>query len=288
GLGACYIEKGRLAQEGKGVPPHGYLYNFPFLDATAEDYISARWLIRRFKEGTGKEAKDVREIAEMATAPAHSLFQEFGANLGRFIGSRLRDFNADCLVIGGSISHSTELFQDSLKTALNAEGITSTVYFSEGTELIAMAGAATLMDQQPSSQPGASSARTLPPPASETPASELSLSETLRAPARRTTQPQLPLTVATGAAPETGYRIFPYESLGSGHIHNGYDSLAFWMIKKSTVRIDGYAGLDWDHLRLRLSAEFRAAGIKTLWYETKAFLKGENEIDQLVTPFLGT
>jgi mannose-6-phosphate isomerase class I len=60
------------------------------------------------------------------------------------------------------------------------------------------------------------------------------------------------------------------------------------MIGARTVRIDGYAGLDWDHLRLRLSAGFRAAGIKTLWYETKAFLKPENEIDELIAPFLGT
>jgi len=47
GLGACYIDKGNLALQGNGVPPQGYLYNFPFLDATAEEYMSARWLLRR-------------------------------------------------------------------------------------------------------------------------------------------------------------------------------------------------------------------------------------------------
>src|SRR5258705_9549815 len=52
GIGASYLIDGRLATNGDGVPSQGYLYNFPFLDGTAEDYFSARWLLARFKTET--------------------------------------------------------------------------------------------------------------------------------------------------------------------------------------------------------------------------------------------
>src|SRR5215217_1567067 len=64
----------------------------PFLDSVAEEYISTRWFLKRYKELTGKEAKNVEEL--LATADQsikEELFEEFSTNLASF----LNDFIAD-------------------------------------------------------------------------------------------------------------------------------------------------------------------------------------------------
>ena len=89
----------------------------------------------------------------------------------------------------------------------------------------------------------------------------------------------------TGSA---GYDIYPYESLGSGHIFSGYAGLALWISQQKTVLIDGYIGIDWAELQSRIAAELNLLGVKGLWYETSAFLKPPDLIEEMVAPFLGT
>lgn len=51
GFGAGFIFHHQLLKEGTGVPPGGCLYNIPFKNGIAEDYISSRWLMKTYAGG---------------------------------------------------------------------------------------------------------------------------------------------------------------------------------------------------------------------------------------------
>ena len=245
GFGACFIEDKQLLTQGPGVPPYGYLYNIPFQNGIAEDYISARWLLGACP------ANDVREIAERAATDkaAADAFKEFGKNLNQFITPWVKRFEADALVIGGSISQAYALFKDELHLDVP-------VLVTANTEQFAITGAAGL-DNQPAPS----------------------------IPARKSRQPQLPKQLET---PKTNnYDIYPFEPLGSGRIFEGYEGLARRIIQQKGARLDGYAGINWNLVRTKLCAALQAAGKKVGWYETTAFYKPHDQLESLVKPFLG-
>jgi len=251
GFGACFIEDKQLRTNGPGVPPNGYLYNIPFQNGIAEDYISARWLLTTYP------ANNVREIAERAAKDpkAAATFKEFGKNLHQVIAPWIKRFEADALVIGGSISQASHLFERELHLDVP-------IHVTNNTEHSAITGAASLNNQ--------------PSPT---------------APARKSRQPQLPKKL-TGS-PGAEYNIYPFEPLGNNRVFDGYDSLARWIIqqkgasRQKGVRLDGYAGVDWNLVRTRLIATLRDQGANVCWYETSAWQKPEEEIDTLIKPFLG-
>jgi predicted NBD/HSP70 family sugar kinase/mannose-6-phosphate isomerase class I len=245
GFGACFIEEKQLLTSGPGVPPNGYLYNIPFQQGIAEDYISARWLLTQYP------AENVRAIAEKAPKDpaAKDAFAAFGRNLNTFITPWLKRFEADALVIGGSISQAFHLFEKELHLDIP-------VLVTHNTEHIAIAGAASLANQP-----------------------------TTAIPARKSRQGQLPKK--STAKSNNVYNIYPFESLGSGRIFDGYESLARWIIQQNGVRLDGYAGVDWNLIRTELTKQLRTRGANVLWYETHAWQKPEEEINNLIRPFLG-
>ena len=83
------------------------------------------------------------------------------------------------------------------------------------------------------------------------------------------------------------YDIFPYHTLGSGKINNGYLSLAIWLMNYRLCALDGYVGVFWGDVRQGLQLAFDDLHISVKWIETKDFLKSPFEIEKLVTPFLG-
>ncbi|HWK05894.1 MAG TPA: ROK family protein [Puia sp.] len=245
GFGACFIQDKQPLTQGPGVPPNGYLYNIPFKEGIAEDYISAHWLL------SACPAHNVREIADRAPKDekAATAFATFGANLNSFITPWLKRFEADALVIGGGISEAYALFAKQLHLDIP-------VIITGHTEYTAITGAASLTTQP-----------------------------TPTIPARKSRQPQLPKQIPN--QPTDNYNIYPVESLGSSHIAEGYESLARWIIQQGGALLDGYAGIDWDLIRIQLVTALRNLGAKVLWYDTRAWQKSEEEIDRLVKPFLG-
>src|SRR6185437_13398567 len=63
GLGASFIKENKIIQNGDGAPQGGYLYNCPFKNGIAEDYISSRWLMDEYLRITGKSLT-VKKISE--------------------------------------------------------------------------------------------------------------------------------------------------------------------------------------------------------------------------------
>jgi predicted NBD/HSP70 family sugar kinase/mannose-6-phosphate isomerase class I len=259
GFGAAFVDNRQLVKDGPGVPAGGYLYNVPYRDSIAEDYFSSRWLLSTFEMRAGFAAKDVREMAERALSGgdvvAVEIFRELGERLGIFLAHWIRDFHADALMIGGSISQASALFLPAMREMLGSDVFVGIV---GQPEMSAVAGAASLVKQAPDER------------------------VCVR---RKTGQPLLPKKIETQSE---GYDIYPYESLGSGHIFSGYAGLASWISQQKTVLIDGYIGVDWEELRGRIAQELNALGVRAIWYEASAFLKPAEVIEEMVAPFLGT
>ena len=102
---------------------------------------------------------------------------------------------------------------------------------------------------------------------------------------RRTLQPLLPLERRDRSA--DGYDIFPSFAIAEGVIHSGHDALAERLRECNRVVIDGYAGVYWERFREELDRTFRQRGIRVNWVSTESALKAPEDIDQLLTPFLG-
>lgn len=120
GVGSGFAIDGRVATEGKGVPPGGEIWNVPYEGGIVEDKISTRALKAAYKERKGQE-REVASIAHYAIGgdpDAVAVFHEFGRTLGIAIKRLLKDFGPDVVVLGGGISRSAPLFLDDVKAEL--------------------------------------------------------------------------------------------------------------------------------------------------------------------------
>ena len=120
GLGSAFSEDGEIVRSGVGVPPGGELYAVGFRGASVEQTISRAALLAAY--GTGSEGGiDVEQIADRALAgecAAQRVFTDLGSGLGQFLAPWLRAFEPSCLVVGGSIARSWDLFEGALLSGL--------------------------------------------------------------------------------------------------------------------------------------------------------------------------
>lgn len=96
------------------------LWCSPFNDGIAEDYLSTRWFIKRYKEIANKTILNVKELSDRANTDAHArqVFDEFGRNLGKFLNKFINDEKPQVLVCGGNISNAFDLFGTALTSQL--------------------------------------------------------------------------------------------------------------------------------------------------------------------------
>lgn len=83
------------------------------------------------------------------------------------------------------------------------------------------------------------------------------------------------------------YDIYPAFELGDDKIAEGFSSLADELATEHTVIIDGYVGVFFDSFKQNLNRYLTAKGIRAVWWDIRAAQKTEEEIDALVSPFLG-
>lgn len=154
GFGSAFILDGIPVESGAEVPLDGCVYHLPYGKSIANDYFSTSWFLEQYSASTGRKADGVRDIAEEAKSyqangkinEAAKIFNEFGTNLGNFLGPWLLQFRAGCLTIGGNIANSYGLFEKSLLKALSTNRCEVPVFLSELGELAAIAGSARLCD----------------------------------------------------------------------------------------------------------------------------------------------
>lgn len=101
---------------------------------------------------------------------------------------------------------------------------------------------------------------------------------------RETTQFELPVKKNQSAS---NYDIYPTHNIGENLIFTGYDALAKELSSFEHIKIDGYVGILFDDIKEKLNAAFLQINIKPKWINVQEALKGEEEINSLISPFLG-
>lgn len=126
------------------------LWNTPFRDSIAEEYISNRWFLNSYFEQTGYRASGVKELAQRTdTDPiARELFIEFGESLGQFIDIAIKqmDNEPEIIIIGGNIAKSHHLFLNETLNCLSKQGLTLPIKIAKLGELSAIFGAVGLWE----------------------------------------------------------------------------------------------------------------------------------------------
>lgn len=113
----------------------------PFKDSIAEEYISTRWFLKKYKEITGKEVKNVEVLLEVADqAVKNEIFSEFSDNLSIFLNDFIAQEQPQVVVIGGNIAKTWDHFITQLEDKIKDK--TVAIRQSEMWEDAALVGAA--------------------------------------------------------------------------------------------------------------------------------------------------
>ena len=122
GLGSAFFSHEHIVLTGQGVPPDGWIGGLPYKEGIVEDYITRRWILSKHAElAKNKKTIDVVDIANLAyegDKTSIAIFNEMGTRLGEVIAPFADEFQAECIVFGGQISKSFDLFEYGLKKSL--------------------------------------------------------------------------------------------------------------------------------------------------------------------------
>ncbi|MDB5013933.1 MAG: hypothetical protein JWQ25_2135 [Daejeonella sp.] len=113
------------ARYNNGVVEDADLHDSPLYEGIAEDYISIRWLLSRFRDLTGIDAKDLSELKQHATTNKYvaQVFDEFSTSLSQFLVTFIRQSSPEVVVIGGFMETYNRFFFDNLTGKIAAQGI---------------------------------------------------------------------------------------------------------------------------------------------------------------------
>lgn len=148
GLGACFIDKGVSIVSGELVPADGEIYNMPYKEGIAEDYVSVRGLLSAYKDLTAKSLSNGLELFNLAVAEdkdAIKVFEAMGENLAEVVIPWIQKFEADSFIIGGKIANASEFFLETFKKKVQESGLEIKVLVSKDNEVAALLGAASML-----------------------------------------------------------------------------------------------------------------------------------------------
>lgn len=101
GLGAAFAVEGELQVNPSGAPAEAVsLWNRPYRDGIAEDYVSARALLRDFP---GMDGKMLAEAAAAGDEAARQAWKEYGADLYRLLGGWKARLEPEVIIVGGQL-----------------------------------------------------------------------------------------------------------------------------------------------------------------------------------------
>ena len=125
------------------------LWDTPFQESIAEEYLSSRWFVKRFYELSGRAETNVKSIVKlMPSEPkVQVLFSEFAENLTHFLGDFVSSEQPEVIVLGGNIAKAYNLFGNSLQMKLQEQSITIPVREAQLGESAALLGAASLWQE---------------------------------------------------------------------------------------------------------------------------------------------
>ena len=146
GFGSTLISNGEIIANGVNVPEGGMFWSVPYKNGIADDYFATRWFVEEYFERTGVKISGVSELsAEYKTnRTASGLFNEFAQSLSLFLLPWLELFDAELLVIGGSISKAQDLFVPAMRKIFADHNSRIVIKISELGEDAALIGSANL------------------------------------------------------------------------------------------------------------------------------------------------
>lgn len=109
------------------VVENAQMYNMPYLDSVAEDYVSVRWLLNRYASLSGNSVNNMMELNQLAAKDPVVLqvFDEFSQNLSQFLISFIdqSNINPEVVVVGGHLETSNRFFFDNTVKTMKLNGI---------------------------------------------------------------------------------------------------------------------------------------------------------------------
>jgi glucokinase len=150
GLGSCFIDKGVSISSGIQVPTDGEIWNLPFKNGIAEDYVSLRGLLLKYFTLSGIQLESGLELYDRANEGdknALHAFELMGEDLAEIVIPWLKNFSADHFIIGGKIANSSSLFLPGFSKKINEAGCKISIHVSCDNEDAALLGAASILSQ---------------------------------------------------------------------------------------------------------------------------------------------
>lgn len=129
GLGFSIGIDGQILMNESGGPKLS-LWNMPYRDSILEDYVSKRGFLRGYE---GITVKDLADMARSGDAAAAARFREVGGILAEAIAPIMKEYGIECLLFGGQISRSFDLFGPSLQEILPVKRISPVSDISNAT-----------------------------------------------------------------------------------------------------------------------------------------------------------
>lgn len=119
------------------------LWNSPFKEGIAEDYLCTQWFVQRYCALAAKQEAGLKEIIETGKPEIlHKLFSEFTQSLCGFLVPLSKEHGFEAIVLGGNISQAHKLFFPSLKRLLKHQEIKAKVLLGMLKEEALLIGAA--------------------------------------------------------------------------------------------------------------------------------------------------
>jgi glucokinase len=151
GLGSCFIDKGVSISSGILVPADGEIWNLPFKNGIAEDYVSLRGLLSKYFTLSGIQLESGLELYDRAIAEdknALQVFAEMGEDLAEIVIPCLKKFSAEHFIIGGKIANSSSLFLPTFNKKVKESGCEIGIQVSNDNENAALLGAASMLSDK--------------------------------------------------------------------------------------------------------------------------------------------
>lgn len=146
GCGSTFLIDGRVATDGPGVPPNGWIYSLPFRGGIVDEHLSRRGILALWREiGGDAEGVDIIDLAgraQQGDSLARLLFERFGQAMGEALAPVIREFSADGVVVGGQIAKSFALFAPAFSAELSRRGLSVIIRRGDDLDGSALKGAA--------------------------------------------------------------------------------------------------------------------------------------------------
>lgn len=142
GLGAGFVEKGKILRRDERIPEDGEIWNLPYLAGIAEDYVSATALTKSYTKRLHQRlsAKQIADLARSGDETARSVFWQMAEHLAAILEPLVYSFKPQSIVLGGNLAKAWDLFREPLVLAFPDLTIQPSQHFEQA----ALLGAAAL------------------------------------------------------------------------------------------------------------------------------------------------